>query len=186
MRRTLIAIAATVALAACGGGDGDDAATGTTEAEPTGTTAEAPAETAGATALDGTWAATGISTEEIATTLDAEGFGDEELEIFLDEMGVTETMDLTWKVQAGQYTLDGVADGDTEIGRIDAADLETAGDTVTFAYYSGGSSTLRWPIEGDRLELELLEDVQQDYRGIPTAVFVAGLYGSATWERVAP
>ena len=175
MRRTAIAIATALTLAACSGGGGgaSDGATGggaATASDPTGPTAESTGETTGVSALDGTWTASDISKEDVLDALEAEGFGTRELRVFLDEMGVQDTMDLTWKVQAGQYTLDGVADGETDIGRID---------------YSGGSSTLGWSVEGDRLEFELIEDVQADYLGLPTDVWVAGLYTSAPWERVA-
>ena len=187
MRRTVIALVATLALTACGGGD--DGGAGKTATAPTGPTIGAtgatPAGATGVTALDGTWSSGEISVDDVAETLEAEGFGERELEVFLDEMGIEETFELTWKVGAGQYTLEGVADGGVEIGRIDAADVAIEGDTVTFAYFSGGSSTLRWTIEGDRLELQLIEDVQPDIRGIPTAVWVASLYTTKPWERVA-
>jgi hypothetical protein len=185
MRRTVIALVTALALVACGGGDDGETASGTTETEPSSTATETPTETMGATALDGTWSASDITTAEIRRAIEREGFGDEELEVFLGDMGASESLDLTWKAQGGTYTLVGVADGANDIGRIDAADLEVDGDTVTFKYFSGGSSTLRWSIDGDRLEFELLEDTQADVNGISTEVFVAGLYTAAPWERVA-
>jgi hypothetical protein len=58
------------------------------------------------------------------------------------------------------------------------------GDTLTLVYASGGTSTLRWRIEGDRLDLELLEDTQADVRGLPADIWVAALYTADRFERV--
>jgi hypothetical protein len=184
MRRTVIALVATLALAACGGGNDGEAPAGTTETEPSPTATEAPAENTGATALDGTWVAEGITQAELARTIEREGFGADELHVVLTDFSEPESLDLTWKVAAGSYTLFAAADG-VDLGVADQADIVVEGDTVTFNYFSGGSSTLRWSIEGDRLEFEFIEDTQPEHRGITTAAIVAALYTSVAWEQAA-
>jgi hypothetical protein len=184
MRRTLIALAVMLAMVACGGDDAEPPASSGTDDTSSAPEATATWTTGETAPLNGSWVATGITPREIGRAIEAEGFGDEEIEVFLGDFGDPDSLDLTWNVQGETYDLVAVSDGE-DLGVVDSADLVVDGDTVTYRYYSGGSSTLRWTIQGDRLELELLEDTQPDVKGISTDVFVAALYASVPWERAA-
>jgi hypothetical protein len=179
MRKTLIAVATTVALAACGGGD-ESPVRGETDASTPPAT-----ETTGATPIDGTWSAPQVTRREASAAIKAEGFETADFLAFFDELGASRSLDLTLKFQDGAFTLligaDGAVPGVEDLGNYTVED-----DTLTYSYTSGGgTSTLRWTVEGDRLTLELLEDDQGLFQGRPAAIWVTGLYTSQPFERTA-
>jgi hypothetical protein len=178
MRTTIVAIALSLAMAACGG---DDAGAGVTGP------AETPSATAPSTAtpLEGTWTIEEVTTAEALAALREHGFGRHELGIFLNEVGAAEWFGLSLKFASPDYTLFGSPDGG-ELAPWDyGSSFTVEGDILTLMYSSsGGTTTFRWTIEGDRLELELLEDTQPDYLGLETDVWVAALFTSEPFVRV--
>jgi hypothetical protein len=183
MRKTLIAVATTVALAACSGGD-ESPVRGETDASTPPAT-----ETTGATPIDGTWSAPQVTNREASAAIKAEGFETADFLAFFDEVGASRSFDLTLKFQDGAFTLLLGADGAVP-GLIDLGNYTVEDGTLTYSYTSGcgsdcGTSTLRWTVEGDRLTLELLEDDQGLTLGRPSAIWVTGLYTSQPFERTA-
>lgn len=176
MPRMFASFALAVAMVACGGGRDE----GTEPIEPT----ETATATRTTTALEGTWAIEEVTAEEALAALRERGFGRHELGIFLGEVGASEWFGLTLKFAGGDYTLFGSPDG-AELAPWDYGSTFTVdGDILTLVYSTGGgTTTFRWTIVGDRLELELIEDTQPDYLGLPTDVWVAALFTSEPFVR---
>jgi hypothetical protein len=185
MRRTTVAIALSLAMAACSSGGAGAAATGPAKTGP----AETSPTSSGiaSTPLDGTWAIEKVTAAEALAALRAHGFGRHELGIFLDEVGALEWFGLTLKFASPDYTLFGSADGGELVPWDYGSSFTVESDILTLVYSApGGTTTFRWTIEGDRLEFELLEDTQPDYLGLETDVWVAALFTSERFVRVEP
>ena len=180
MRKVVIALAATFTLVACGGENGEDRAAGGTATTPTPTPTETEPE---ATPVDGTWSALEITAQDARAAIEAQGFGRAEFDAFWDEMGASESLGLTIKLQDDSYTLFGSTDG-ADPDRWDQGSYTVEGDIFTFQPPSGGTTTHRWTIEGDRLEFELLESTEPD-PGLPIEVFAAAFFTSEPFVRVA-
>jgi hypothetical protein len=182
MRRTLIAIALSLAMAACGGvDDGTTAAT------------TGPAESATAspsrmtTPLEGTWAIEEVTSHEALARIREQGFGRDELRVFLDDVLASKWFGLTLKFSGQDYTLFNSPDGGNLTPVDYGSTFTVEGEILTLVYSSpGGTTTFRWTIAGDRLELELLEDEQPDHLGLPTEIWVSALYTAEPFIRVGP
>jgi hypothetical protein len=192
VRRTLAILALVVAMAACGDGEGaGEVGPTATGAEQTATGAEqtAPPSSSEAvtTPLEGTWAIERVTASEALATIREHGFGRHELRVFLDDLGASDWFGLTLKFSGQDYTLFGSPDGG-DLTPVDYGSTFTVeGDILTLVYSApGGTTTFRWTIAGDRLELELFEDDQADYLGLPTEIWVSGLYTVEPFVRVEP
>jgi hypothetical protein len=171
---------AIVALAACGGGD---AGTG-------GPTATGPADTGApsstTTPLEGTWEIEEVTSDEALAAIREHGFGRAELRVLMEASLAKESFGLVLEFAGGDYTMYGSPDGGDLVPWDYGSTFVVEGDVLTLVWTVGGTTTFRWAIEGDRLELELLDDTSPDSFGLPNEVWAAALWTSEPFVRVEP
>jgi hypothetical protein len=184
MRRSVVALALVCTVACGGAGSGASPAL---SAPPESSPPNSASPSRTTTALEGTWAIDEVTVAEALATIREHGFGRRALGVFLDDLDVSEWFGLTLKFSGQDYSLFGSPEGGDLTPWDYGSTFTVEGDILTLVYSSpGGTTTFRWAITGDRLELELLEDDQPDHLGLPTELWVSGLFTVEPFVRVGP
>jgi hypothetical protein len=138
-----------------------------------------------ATPLDGMWNTGTISSTAQAAAITSSGFPSRFADAFARDMGNARSLRYWITLQDGQYMTAVSVDGGTGHD-IDKGTYEVQGDRLTLRPFGGGATTFRYTttdhLDGRRLALELVDDTQPDYRGIPNEVFVTGIYLAAPFS----
>jgi hypothetical protein len=179
--RRVVGVVTVLVLPACAG----DPGAGDTEPTRTGPVETAPASPSPPiTPLEGTWAIEEVTEDEALATISEHGFGRAELRVLLEASEATERFGLVLEFSGRDYTLSGSPDGGELVPWDYGSTFSVEGDVLTIEWTVGGTTTFRWSIEGDRLELELLDDTSPDSFGLPNEVWAAALWTAEPWIRM--
>lgn len=178
MRRiAFVLVGLVIALAGCGSGDESETKGSAAESSPT-TTAS---NSAGASALEGTWETDPISVADMEDTLREAGLGEHVAE-FEQNAPISEVPTALILVVGDDWDLYGKGKGEPR-KKIDYdAEYEVEGDEVVVVH-SEGSNTFRWSVNGDVLKLTWLETTFGGSTGVPEEAFQRAIYMTAEFRR---
>jgi hypothetical protein len=181
IRRSLATLVI-LGLVACAG---DSIAADHTGATRSGAAESGPSNTAPAspsrTPLEGTWAIEEVTAAEALMAIREHGFGRAELRVLLDVSEATESFGLVLEFSGQDYTMYGSPDGGELVPWDYGSTFRVEDDILTLIWTVGGTTTFRWAIAEDRLELELLDDTSPDSFGLPNEVWAAALWTAEPW-----